>query len=247
MNNSNMAQKNADLTYQRDGDTLRGYAAWPDGKGPFTTLVLIPDVRGLSEHYRDISRRFAAEGFLTFAVDYYSRGGVPDLPDMDAVFRWIGQLPDRRVVGDIGAAVDFLAGHPDVRANAIGITGYCLGGQYAFMSACSVQGLAACVSWYGMLRYAETNEIKPTSPLDLASQLGGAYLGLFGAEDGLIPPADVAELWTVLNREKKTFQMQVYGGAGHAFFNDTRPDAYRPEQAKDSWERALKFFRRHLQ
>ena len=49
------------------------------------------------------------------------------------------------------------------------------------MAACTVERLAACVSWYGMLRYAETNETKPASPLQLAPKLGCPYLGLFGA------------------------------------------------------------------
>ena len=51
----------AEITYRRDGDTLRGYAAWPDGSAPVPGVVLVPDVRGLSEHYRDVSRRLAGE------------------------------------------------------------------------------------------------------------------------------------------------------------------------------------------
>jgi carboxymethylenebutenolidase len=238
--------KAEELTFLRQRDRLRGYAAWPDGAGPFPALVLIPDVRGLYEHYRDVARRFAAQGFFTFAFDVYSREGAPELPDMAAVFRWMRQLPDRRVLADIEAAVGFLAGRPEVCADAIGVTGFCMGGQYALMAACTVRRLAACVSWYGMLRYAETDEIKPSSPLDLAASLVCPYLGLFGQEDAIIPPADVEELRSILTRAGKTFDIKVYPGAGHAFFNDTRPDAYRPEAAADGWSRAIAFLRRHL-
>jgi carboxymethylenebutenolidase len=236
----------SDVHFERGGDTLRAYAAWPDGDAPVPGLVVVPDVRGLSGHYRDVARRFAAEGFFALAVDLYSREGTPELSSMDAVFRWMRALPDTRVLSDLGAAVGHLARRPEVDARAIGITGFCMGGQYALMAACTVPGLAACVSWYGMLRYAETDAVKPASPLDLAPDLACPYLGLFGEADGIIPLADVDALRAILAREGKRFEIVTYPGAGHAFFNDTRPDAYRPEAARDAWGRALAFLRRHL-
>jgi carboxymethylenebutenolidase len=241
-----MAIKTSDVTFERDGDTLRGYLASPATGGPFPAIVLIPDVRGLYEHYRDVARRFADEGALTLAVDLYSREGAPNLPDMAAVFRWISELPDPRVLADLSAAVDYLATRSDVRARAIAITGFCMGGQYALMAACSIPRLAACVSWYGMLRYAQTNERKPESPLAMAPRLGCPYLGLFGEEDGVIPLPDVEELRGILTRAGKRFEIKTYPGAGHAFFNDTRADAYRPEAAADAWRRCVAFFRQHL-
>jgi carboxymethylenebutenolidase len=236
----------AELTFTRDGTPLHGYGAWTDGGTGLPGLIVIPDVRGLTDHYRDIARRFAHEGFFALAVDLYSREGAPDLPDMPSVFAWIQSLPDPRILGDLGAAVQYLASRSEVRRERIGITGYCMGGQYALMAACSVPGLSACVSWYGMLRYAEHNERKPISPLELAPRLACPYLGLFGAEDALIPNPDVEALRAILTREQKTFAIKSYPGAGHAFFNDTRPDAYRPDAAADAWPRAVEFLRTHL-
>ncbi|MEB2284495.1 MAG: dienelactone hydrolase family protein [Myxococcales bacterium] len=235
-----------ELTFPGDDVAINGYAAWPAAAAALPGLVVVPDVRGLGDHYRDIARRFAREGFFALAVDLYSREGVPDLPDMEAVSAWIAALPDRRVLADLGAAVRYLGRRPEVRRESVAVTGYCMGGQYAFMAACSVPGLAACVSWYGMLRYAVHDERKPASPLELAPRLGCPYLGLFGAEDALIPNADVDELRTILERAGKTFAIESYAGAGHAFFNDTRPDAYRPAVAALAWPRALDFLRRHL-
>ncbi len=238
--------RSEELTFVRDGDRIRAYGAWLRRDERLPAVVIVPDVRGLTDHYRDIARRFAEESFFALAVDLYSREGAPEVPSAEAAFAWIRQLDDRRVLGDLDSAVRFLGTRPEVRPRSIGITGFCMGGQYALMAACSVTNLAACVSFYGMLRYLEKSEHKPASPLEMAPDLGCPYLGLFGEDDPLIPRADVKELESILRRAGKTFQTKVYSGAGHAFFNDTRTEAYRPEAAKDAWSRTLTFFRTHL-
>jgi carboxymethylenebutenolidase len=235
-----------ETTYHRGSDTLRGYLAVPASRGASPGLVLIPDVRGLSDHFRDVARRFAGEGFATLAVNLYSREGAPDLPDMDAVFRWMASLPDRRVLADLHAARDFLSSHDAVRGSKVGVTGFCMGGQYALMAACARWGFRACVSWYGMLRYASTSETKPESPLDMSPRLTCPYLGFFGEQDSLIPLADVAELKHRLAGRKHPGEIYTYANAGHAFFNDSRPELFRPAAAADAWPRALAFLRRHL-
>jgi len=227
-------------------DIIGGYLAEPAGATAFPALVLIPDVRGLYEHYRDVARRFAEQGFVTLALDLYTREGTPELPDMDAVFAFMAALPDRRVLSDIAAAVAYLRTLPRVSEDAVGITGFCMGGQYALLAACSVPGLSACVSWYGMLRYGAQTEAKPRSPLEAAPDLACPYLGLFGREDTLIPASDVEELREILDTHGKDFAIHTYAGAGHAFFNDSRPEMYRRQAAADAWPRALSFLHRHL-
>jgi carboxymethylenebutenolidase len=239
-----MTTDTIDVTH--DGVRVRGVAAAPETGGPHPGLILIPDVHGISMHYRDVAQRFAAEGFFTFAIDLYTREGTPQLADLDAVMRWIAALPDAQVLGDLDAAISWMSQRPEVRAGAVGITGFCLGGQYALMASCTLAGLGACVSWYGMLRYHEPSARKPRSPLDLAAGLTCPYLGLFGADDALIPQADVDELRGKLAAAGKTFEIVSYPGAGHAFHNDTRADAYRPEAARDGFRRAVAFLRRRL-
>ncbi len=233
-------------TFRRNGDDINAFVAWAETNVAKPGVIILPDVFGLSDHYRDVARRFAAEGCMALVLDLYSREGTPKLADLDAVFHWISQIPDERVLGDVRGAVEYLAEQPEVLDDSIGLTGFCLGGQYTLMAACTVPGIGAAVSWYGMLRYKETNTLKPASPLDLAPQLRCPYLGLFGAEDAIIPVADVDELRAILQREGKTFEIEVYEGAGHAFFNDTRPEMYRPIVAATAWRRAMTFFRQRL-
>jgi carboxymethylenebutenolidase len=235
-----------ELSFMRGNDRIKAYAARLSREERLPAVIIIHDVRGLSEHYQGIARRFANEGFFALAIDLYSREGAPLLPNVEAAFAWMRGLSDARVLADIGGAVRFLRSRPEVRPRSVGITGFCMGGQYALMAACTVPDLAACVSFYGMLRYAEKTPLKPQSPLDLAPDLSCPYLGLFGGDDTLIPRPDIKELESILRRAGKTFQTKIYRDAGHAFFNDERPDAYRPEAAKDAWARALAFFRAHL-
>lgn len=228
------------------GDVITGYLAVPAGGLPSPGLVLVPDVRGLYEHFRDVARRFAARGFVTLAIDLYSREGTPDLPDMQSVFDWMARLPDARVLADLGAATRFIADHDAVAGRRVGVTGFCMGGQYALMAACRVPDLSACVSWYGMLRYGETSEAKPESPLEMAPRLACPYLGLFGEQDAIIPMSDVAALRGALENAGKRFKIVCYPDAGHAFYNDTRPEMYRATAARDAWARALAFLHEHL-
>jgi carboxymethylenebutenolidase len=243
---TNSRVRTEELTFARGDERIKAYAAWVRRDERRPAVVVIHDVRGLSEHYRDLTRRLANEGFFALAIDLYSREGMPLLPNMEAVFTWMQNLDDRRVLADIDGGVRFLLSRPEVRARSIGIAGFCMGGRYALLAACGSESLAACASFYGMLRDGEKTELKPASPLDLAPQLGCPFLGLFGEDDGLIPRADIKQLESSLRKAGKVFQTKIYPGAGHAFMNDTRPEAYRPEAAKDAWDRALTFFRTHL-
>ena len=89
-------------------------------------------------------------------------------------------------------------------------------------------------------------ERKPRPPLDAAADLRCPLLAFFGADDPYIPLDDVAELERRLEKVDMASELVVVQGAGHAFMNDTRPDAYRPDAAGDAWQRMIGFLRKHL-
>jgi carboxymethylenebutenolidase len=232
-----------EIRFDAGDAVIRGvWTAAPESAG---NVVLIPDVRGVSDLYLRLARRLADVGLGTLVLDLYSREGTPDLPDMDTVFRCIEALPDARVLGDVGAAVRHLAQRDGDRPRPTAIAGFCLGGQYAIMAACQVPRLSACASFYGMLRYDRRPAHKPASPLDLAPSLACPLLGLYGSDDPLIPAEDRLALESILRRERKEFSLHVFGGAGHAFLNDTRPADHRPEAAAVAWDLATAFLLRH--
>jgi carboxymethylenebutenolidase len=224
-----------------------GFFARPE-TGPVPGVVLVPDVWGLSDHYRGLARRLAAENFAVLAIDPYRKTGKGAFSDPAEALAWIRQLSEPLVLATVEEAVDALAAHAAVAGRRIGITGFCLGGQYALLAACTCPGLSACVPFYGMLRYEPGLDpaLKPRAPLDAIAELRCPLLGLYGAEDTLIPLADVEELGRRLAASGRPFDIQVCPGAGHAFMNDTRPAMYRPEAAADAWERMVEFLRERL-
>jgi carboxymethylenebutenolidase len=224
-----------------------GFLATPEER-PHPGVVMIPDVWGLSDHTRDLARRLAAEGFAVLAVDPYRKTGRGDFTDPAGAFAWIRQLSDPVVLETLQEAIDALAAHRAVAGGRIGITGFCMGGQYALLAACTCRGLSACTPFYGMVRYDPGLDParKPRSPLDALADLTCPVLGFYGEEDAIIPPADVAALRARLAASGKPAEIRVYPGAGHAFMNDTRSAMYRAEAAADAWSRLVPFLRERL-
>jgi carboxymethylenebutenolidase len=224
-----------------------GFLAEP-GDGPRPGVVVIPDVWGLAEHTRDIARRLAEDGFAALALDVYRKTGRPELADPAAAMAWIRELSDPLVLETVQEGVDALARHPTVAGGKVGLIGFCMGGQYAWLAACSCRGIFAVAPFYGMLRYeaGPDPQRKPRSPLEAVADLSCPALGLYGLEDAIIPNADVDELEARLAKQPRPYEIVRYEGAGHAFLNDTRPATYRPEAADDAWSRLLPFLRTHV-
>jgi carboxymethylenebutenolidase len=229
-------------------DTIAGELALPTGAAPAAGVVIVHDVWGLSDVYRGVAQRLANAGFAALALDLYARGEKPGTPaDMPAVMRFMHALPDDRVLADIQAGVDYLRARREVAGRSVGLTGFCMGGKYAFLAASHCRELAAVVAWYGMLRAPALDAHNPEHALDALERARCPVLGLFGAEDALIPQSDVAELRRRAGAGRAPIEVVVYAGAGHAFANESRPEAYREAAASDGWRRALEFFARHLE
>jgi carboxymethylenebutenolidase len=222
------------------------YEARPDAAGKYPVVLVIPEVFGMHEHIKDVTRRFAAAGFLAITFEPYAReGGVLNLPDIDAVRKVVDPVPDGRVMADLDAIVAYARKHPDARADRIGVTGFCRGGMYALLFSAHSPEVKAAVAWYGQPRPALTPGVRTVGPLDLAAKINAPVLGLYGAEDLGIPAADARAMEAALRTAGKTAEFVIYPGAPHAFFADYRP-SYRPDAARDAWGRCLAWFNRYI-
>ncbi|GAA1820668.1 dienelactone hydrolase family protein [Planosporangium flavigriseum] len=229
------------------GDEIEAYLARPLGPGPYGAVVVIHHMPGYDEPTKEITRKFAAAGYLAICPNLYTReapGASPD--DAAAAARAAGGVPDERLVGDVAGAAAYLRSLTSANGK-VGVIGYCSGGRHAFLAACNLH-LDAAVDCYGAFVVGTPPEgfpiaVKPL--LDIADRLSCPLLGLFGAEDQYPSPEQTAELEKTLTKLGKTFEFHTYEGAGHAFFSVNRP-SYRPEAAVDGWNRVFDFFGRHL-
>ncbi len=229
------------------GDEIEAYLAQPLDEGRFGGVVVIHHMPGYDEGMKEITRKFAAHGYLAVCPNLYSReapGASAD--DAAAVARALGGVPDDRLVGDVQGAIRYLKslGASNGRVATIG---YCSGGRQSFLAACSLP-LDAAVDCYGAFVVGtppEGSALKIGPIVHLAKDLSCPLLGLFGADDQYPSPQHVAELEEALKQAGRVYEFHSYEGAGHAFFATDRP-SYRPEAAKDGWQRIWEFFGRYL-
>ena len=229
------------------GAPIEAYLARPLGPGPFGGVVVIHHMPGYDAGTKEITRTFATHGYLALCPNLYTReapGASPD--DAAAAARARGGVPDERLVGDVGGAVNYLRAMP-VSNGKVGTIGYCSGGRQSFLAACSLP-LDAAVDCYGAFIVGTPpagNPLKAGPIVHMAPDLSCPLLGLFGEDDQYPSPDQVAELGKALNEAGKAHEFHSYAGAGHAFFSVNRP-AYRPEAAVDGWEKIWDFFGRYL-
>jgi len=230
------------------GDEIEAYLAVPDDSpGPRGSVVVIHHMPGYDSSTKEIVRKFAANGYAALMPNLYHRdapGASPD--DAAAAARAKGGVPDEQLVGDVGAAADYLRGL-DGSNGKVGVIGYCSGGRQSFLAACSLP-LDAAVDCYGAFIVNPRPEgmpLKAEPIVGLAKDLGCPLLGLFGADDKFPAPEETAELSRVLDEFGKSHEFHTYEGAGHAFFNVDRV-AYRPEAAIDGWQKIWDFYGRYL-
>ncbi len=259
------------VSYNGPSGTIPAYLAKPPGSGPWPAVVVIHEIFGLTDHFRDVANRLAQEGYVALAPNLFGSpelGAVltparvqkamalmsrlprrdpelarleieklpePDRTDVGATVRYLlAGLPRERLTQDLVAAVEYLRRQSFVRGDRIGSVGFCFGGGMSINLACSVD-LAACVVFYG----------ENPSPIDRVQRIRGPVLGLYGGEDTRINEG-LDELVKAMAEFKKDFEMRIYPGAGHAFFNDTNPNRYHKPSAEDAWDRLLRFYRRTL-
>jgi len=212
------------------GDQIEAYLARPLGAGPYGGVVVIHHMPGYDEGSKEITRKFAAHGYLAICPNLHYReapGASPD--DAAAASRAQGGVPDDRLVGDVAGAVAYLRAMPASNGKA-GTIGYCSGGRQAFLA---------------IGKPPEGMPLKVGPIVHLAKDLSCPLLGLFGADDSYPAPAEVAELDKALTEAGKEHEFHSYEGAGHAFFAVNRP-SYRPEAAVDGWQKIWDFYGRYL-
>lgn len=221
------------VSYKSGPETVKGVMYTPAGNGPFPALVVIHEWWGLNDWVKQQAQKLADEGYVTLAVDLY-RGNVATTPE--EAHELMRGVPEDRAKRDLLAAYDYLASQKNVKANRIGSIGWCMGGGYALDLAVDQPKLAADVINYGHLATDDSTLRRINAPV----------LGIFGAQDRGIPPDSVRAFEQQLKKLGKTVEVHIYPDAGHAFENPNNKAGYRPQDAKDAWDKTVAFLAAHL-
>jgi carboxymethylenebutenolidase len=213
----------------KDGKTISAYKAEPAGK-PRGGIVVIQEIWGVNSHIRDVTDRYAKEGYLAIAPAIFDRiePGVKmdqyTQETMQKGFGYMQKVDQDKALLDIEAAVKEAS-----KAGKVGVVGFCFGGRMAWLSAARVDGIAASVPYYGGGVPQLASE-KPKVPVMLH----------FGEKDAHIPVASVEEFKKV----HPTLPVYIYP-ADHGFNCDQR-GSYDAAAAKLAQDRTLEFFRKHV-
>jgi carboxymethylenebutenolidase len=221
-----------DIQFKSNSIDANGYLARPDQDDPGPGLVVIQEWWGLNEHIRNVTRRFADQGFVALAPDLYHGKVVAEPNDAQKAAM---ELDRGRALKEIMGAVAYLKAQPYVVPKRIGVVGFCMGGGLALHTAAHDPNVGAVVAFYGG-----------------GSPEASAFAGSQAAILNIVGERDVRVLTTIqaLDAGLKQYQfpheLVVYPGGEHAFFNDTRKEVYKPDAAQDAWKRTLDWFHKYL-
>jgi carboxymethylenebutenolidase len=214
-------------------DSVEGYLGRPSGTGPWPTVIVVQEWWGLDNQTESMVDRLAGLGYLAFAPDLY-HGELALLGDSEKATALV-QKYSPTAPADLLRAFDALKQHQDC-SGKIGTLGFCFGGRMSLVLGANRPLDAICTCYGGGMQ----------NIFDQLATLKGPVLGLYGDQDKSIPQGTIEQFDQLLDRLGVQHEIIVYPGAGHAFFRERDPNTYRPEAARDGWERVQKFFSENL-
>jgi carboxymethylenebutenolidase len=225
------------IDFPSNGSTGQGYIAVPSNGSESTSgIIVLQEWWGLVDQIKRTCDRFADAGFTALAPDLYHGTTVP-LTEPDEAGKQMMALTMDAAAKDLSGAVEELirrTGRP-----AVGVIGFCMGGGLALVLGTQrPDAVKAIVPAYGLIPW-------PDAQPDF-SKLDAAVLGHAAGQDDYFTPDAARELEAQLRSLGKDVEFYHYPDAGHAFFNEDRPEAHHEESADQLWDRSVAFFRRTL-
>jgi carboxymethylenebutenolidase len=222
----------ASVEYPANGINGGGHLARPDDAASHPAVIVIQEWWGLDAHIKSIADRFAREGFVALAPDLY-HGQFATEPD--EARKLVMNMNREQAIKDLLGAVKYVRSLPQVAPKKVGCIGFCMGGSMTLALAAATSDVAAAAPFYAGSQ----------PPARELAKIEAEMFCAFGADDAGIPLENVRKFEAALKSTNRNAVVKVYEGAPHSFFNDTR-DSYRPDAAKDAWERSLALFKRVL-
>jgi carboxymethylenebutenolidase len=238
-----------EVSFRSEGTKIPAYLARPRESGRYPGVILVHDIFGVSDHARDVARRFANVGFVALVPDCFARIDLGTGETIEDVRPRAVLLDDRLTVHDLEGAAALLRTLPYCHGK-VGTVGFCMGGRSALLLACNSDKIDATIDCWGggISSDSPITSQHPVPVVDLVKNLKRPVYVVFGADDENPSRAHAAELRARLEHDGKLalVTMETFANAGHAFFADVRPERYREKAAFDLWPKMVNFFRRHL-
>ena len=227
--------KGAYVTYDSPGGNsgkMRGYLVQPKGTGPFPSVVVVHENRGLNPYIEDVARRCAVEGFLALAPDgLYPAGGYPGNDDDGRDLQ--AKLDQNKLRTDMLNSAKWLKAHK-LSSGKLGTTGFCWGGGTVnYLAVMLGPDLKAAAPFYGAAPAA-------TAVPDIKAQLVIHYAQNDERIDSMWPDYEKA-----LKAANVKYEQYTYPGTQHGFHNNSTP-RYKEDAAKLAWERTIGLFKKTL-
>ena len=176
-------------TLKVDNQDMELYVSMPDGTGPFPAVVVAQHAGGVDTFIRTMTDRLAEAGYVAAAPDLYHRLGPDDS-------RTPRDLIDAEMIADVQATIAFLQNHNAVNSEALGITGFCMGGRVAYLMAAALPQFKAAEAYYGGNTMVALGE-GGASPFERTSEINCPLLFHFGEEDANPSPEDMQKIGTL--------------------------------------------------
>lgn len=212
---------------------------------PAPAVLLIHDVNGVNDFYRDVARRLAAAGYLTLLPDFFFRQRPLADDRRETRTARMQAMEQSTTLMDIESALIWLRRH-ELSTGQVGSIGFCMGGTLVMLAASRDLAVAATVAYYGF-PYRERTPMAPLLPSDEdeAANIQSPILAFWGTKDTGVGMDNVDRYEAKLARYGKDFDFVRYEGIGHGFLTfDQAAPAY--SQSADSWDRMLRFLDERL-
>ena len=227
---------------------IDAYLAKPKTPGIYPAVVVIQEIFGVNEHIRDITERFAQEGYVAIAPAIYQRqapGFEVGYDDEDVKLGREHKVQTKadELISDVQATISYLYNLPEVKKGRVGTIGFCFGGHVVYLAA-SLNEVAVTASFYGA-QIATWCPGEEGATIARTKDIKGTLHAFFGTEDPLIPNEQTKAIEQELQRHDILHQIHRYEGATHGFMCDRR-QSYSQAAAKDAWIKVLDLFSQKL-
>jgi len=230
------------IQIHNNGVAIDSYLALPEEPKASWGIVVIQEIFGVNAHIKDVTERFAKQGYIAIAPAIYQRSAPGFEANYDAEGVRLGQIykgqtKAEELTRDIQAAVDYLKTFPQVQK--IGTIGFCFGGHVVYLAA-GLDSVDATASFYGGgIATFRPGGGEPT--VKITPQIAGKVYAFFGERDSLIPLPEIDEIEQALMKRNSDNRVFRYPETGHGFFCDRR-DSYNKEASLDAWTKVLSLF-----